>query len=215
MFDIRDLSNMAIVLLIIMVFASAVTVRALTVPGTKTIVTGLTTLSQGLDVDQNMAFYMFPNEVQVKVGDTFGITVAAVNVRDMFGWQAYVSFDSKMLECVGVYKPFNNVFSSRITVSGALAGYYPEEFSQGPLQAIRNDEGWVLAGDCLLGAGQRTFSGSGVLCQIEFKAVSSGATALMLLHDFDHSFQTFALNFDLKATTAPLASTSNIYVAPP
>lgn len=214
MFDMRDLSNTAIILLIIMMFASAVTVRALMVPGTRTISIGSTTLSQELDVDQNMAFYMFPNVSRVKVGDTFVITVAAANVQDMYGWQAYVSFDPTIVECIGVSKSLNYVFSSRMTVSGFLAGYYPEDFSQGPLQAVRNDEGWVLAGDCLLGARQPTFTGSGVLCQMKFKATSSGSTTLMLLHDFAHDFQTYALNFDLKATTAPSASSSNIYVAP-
>jgi hypothetical protein len=214
MFDVRDLSNTAIILLVIMVFASAVTVRALTVPAASLPITGLTTLPQELEVDPDMAFYMLPNDVYVEVGDTFAITVAAANVKDMFGWQAYVSFDPAVLECVGAFVPFNHVFSSRMTVSGALAGYYPEEFSQGPLQAIRNDEGWVLVGDCLLGARQPTFTGSGILCQIRFKAVSSGSTALMLLHDFAHDFQTYTLNFDLRATTASLASTSNIYVAP-
>ena len=82
----------------------------------------------------------------------------------------------------------------------------------GPLKKVQNDEGWVLAGDCLLGAVQPTFTGSGVLCQIEFKAFSPGQTALTLLHDFAHDFQTFTLNFDLEATTSSSTSCSNAYV---
>lgn len=211
MFGVRDLSNTAIVLLFIVVFASAVTVRALTNP-----VTGPTQLTSKtvdeLAIDPNMAFVMLPQDVRVEVGDTFVITVGVRNVTDMYAWQVYLHFDPTMLEAVGVSLPSNHVFSSSVTVSGALPDYDRKEFPKGPLQEVRNDRGWVLAGDSLLGASQPTFSGSGVLCQVEFKAISPGSTALALLHDFTHDFQTYNLNFDLKATTTSSAYYSNIYV---
>jgi hypothetical protein len=213
MFDIRDFSNMTIALLVIVVLASASAVRAIGTTVPKQIETTPITMSQ-LDVDPNMAFDMLPRDIHVRVGDTFTVTFAVANVKDMYGWQVYVCYSRAALECTGVSLPPNHVFSDRVTVSGALAKYDSKEFPPGPLRAIQNDEGWVLAGDCLLGASQTTFYGSGILCQIEFKAVSPGSSSLALLHDLDHNFQTYVLNFDLTAVTSQSASYSNVYVAP-
>lgn len=217
MFDVRDLSNTTIVLLIIMVFASAITVRAMVnpVPIPSTYPQSMFKTGDELAVDPNMAFYLLPQDVRVEVGNTFVVTVAVGNAVDMFGWQAYLRFDPTMLEALRVSLYPNNVFSSSITVSGAMANYDRAEFPEGPLQKVQNDRGWVLAGDCLLGADQPTFDGSGVLCQVEFKAISPGSTALGLLHDSADDFQTFNVNFDLKAITASSTSYSNIYVVLP
>jgi hypothetical protein len=218
MFDIRDLSNGAIVLLLIIVFASVVTVHALTSPVARPLGTGepIRQLPQDkLYIDQNMAFHLLPQDVRVGVGDTFVVTVAVENATDMYAWQVYLTFDSKMLECLGVSLPSGYIFSSYVTVSGALANYNRTEFPNSPLQRVEvhNNEGWVLAGDSLLGASQPRFSGSGVLAQIEFQALSSGSTALALLHDLAHTFQTYILNFDLEAITTSSASYSDIQVA--
>jgi hypothetical protein len=213
MFDIRDLSNAGIALVIIMALASVVTVRALTSPATKTEPEFVFKRVDQLDINPNMTFNMLPNDLSVAVGDTLDVIVSVENVADMYGWQVYLCYDSAVLECVGVSLPSNYVFSTSVTVSGALAKFNNEQFPQGPLQKVRNDAGWVLAGDCLLGASQPTFYGSGVLCQIEFKAVSSGPSALGLLHDFAHAFQTYVLNPQLRAITASSASYSNVYVA--
>ena len=215
MFDVRDLSNATIVLLVIMVFASAVTVRAMLNPVSHPQPTPYA--RDALVIDPNMAFNLLPQDVRVELGDTFVVTVAVGNAKDMFGWQAYLRFDPTMLEAVRVTFPLNYVFSSSVTVSAAVVSYSPTEFPKGPLQKIETTKGWVLAGDSLLGADQPTFEGSGVLCQVEFKAISSGSTALVLLQDsVADDFQTINVNFDLKAITTPLtASYSNIYVALP
>jgi hypothetical protein len=212
MVDIRDFSNTAIALLIIIVLASVATVHAVTTTVPKQIESAPVIVPQ-LDIDSNMAFNMFPQDVHVRVGDTFVVTVAVENVTDMYGWQVYLRFNPAMVECTGASLPPNNVFCNSVTVTGALTGYNAKEFPPGPLCAIKNDEGWVLTGDCLLGADQPTFKGSGVLCQVEFRALSSGSTTLALLHDFTHTFQTYTLTFDLVAKTAPSAYYSNIYIA--
>lgn len=211
MFNIRDFSNATIALLIIMALASAFTVRALTYPAAEPVEFKLRRVNQ-LDTDPNMSFEILTQDVRIGVGNTFGVTVAVRNVKEMYGWQLYLCYDPAVLECLEVSAPSNNVFSSSITVSGALAEYDNAEFAEGPLQMVRNDKGWVLAGDCLLGVSQPTFHGSGVLCQIEFKAVSSGASALALLHDLNHVFQTYILTSDLRAITASSASYSYVIV---
>jgi hypothetical protein len=211
MFDIRDLSNTAIVLIIIMVLASVVTVRALT-SVSPTEPTFVFQRVDQLDIDPNMAFTMLPNTVNVGVGDTFVVTIDVANVTNMFGWQVYLCYDPAVLECLGASLTPDYVFSSSWTVSSALVKWESTEFQPGPVQRVRNDLGWVLAGDCLMGVSQPTFNGSGVLCQIKFKTVSSGSCALALLHDFDHDFQTYILTPELTAVTASSASYTNVTV---
>lgn len=213
MFDVRDFSNMAIALIIVMVLASAVTVRALMSPAAE--LTSSPSTSARVDelkVDPNMAFDLVPQDVHVNIGDTFVVTAAVENATDMYGWQVYVVFDPMVLQCTGVFLPSNRVFSSSVTVSSALTAYDDMEFQVGPLRHIQNGEGWVLAGDCLLGASQPTFYGSGVLCQIEFKAISPGSTTLALLHDTAHTFQTYSLDPNIQAVTSSSPFYSNIQV---
>lgn len=215
MFNIRDLSNTAIILIMIAAFMGVVTVRALTFSATVTPAEKYVRTEQ-LDIDPNLAFNMLPNDVHVRVGDTFHVTVSVINATNMYGWQIYVIYDPAMLECLRVSLPPGYLLSSYVTVSGALAIYDGKEWPSGePLQRIRNDVGWVLAGDCQLGVDQPTFNGSGTLCQIDFKALSPGSSPLALLHDFDHDFQTYVLNPDIMAVTAPSASYSNVYVTSP
>lgn len=222
MFDIRDFSNTTIVLLIIIALVSVFTVRAMANQTaapvgklTQSMSTGSDTGVDKLDIALNMAFHLLPQDVRVSVGDTFAITVAIENVTVMSAWQVYLCFDPARLECVGVSFPSGHIFSSSVTVSSALGEYNSTEFPQGPLRRVQNDEGWVLAGDCLLGMSQPAFTGSGLLCRIDFKAISPGPTALALLHDFAHEFQTYTLEYDIEAITAPSISYSNIFVVSP
>jgi hypothetical protein len=61
--------------------------------------------------------------------------------------------------------------------------YNSTEFRNPLLLEIENDEGRVLIGNSLLGTDQPNFNGSGGLCQIEFKAISSGSSNLTLFVD--------------------------------
>jgi hypothetical protein len=216
MFDLRDLSNSAIVLLFIMLFASVVTVQAImpSLAGSTAETAPNPRVNNELAVDPDMAFHLIPQDIVVHSGDTFVVAVAVENAKDMFGWQTYLCFDPGMLEAVGVSLPPNHVFSSSVTVSGALFAYDAADFPLRPLQGIDNHEGRLLAGDCLLGADQPTYYGSGFLCLVEFKAVSPGSTTIALLRDSANDFQTFNLNFDIEAITAPLPAYANIYIAP-
>jgi hypothetical protein len=159
-----------------------------------------------------MAFDLVPQDVHVNIGDTFVVTAAVENATDMYGWQVYLVFDPTVLQCTDVSLPSNRVFSNSVTVSNALTAYDDMEFQAGPLRRIQNGEGWVLAGDCLLGADQPTFYGSGVLCQIEFKAISPGSTTLALLHDTAHTFQTYSLDSNIQAITSSSPFYSSIQV---
>lgn len=157
-------------------------------------------INTGEIIDSGMAFLISPEEVVVNVNDTFVIQVGVENVTDMYGWQVFFRFDSQIVECADVFLPFDHVFSYGVTVGGALVSYNATEFTN-PLYRLWNDEGRVIAGNCLLGANQSTFNGSGTLCNIEFRAISAGASTinLCLYSDFD----SYVLDSRLRAVKPP------------
>lgn len=216
MFDMRNLSNQALVFLFIVAFASAYSMIVFTMPvakSTPSMTNAPALVSDTLIIDPNMALYLVPQDVNVRVGDTFVVSVAIENAKEMYGWQVYLRFDPTKLECLGVSVPSNYVFASHETVSNALVNYDHTEFKN-PLQGIRNDRGCVLAGDCLLGASQLTFDGSGVLCQIEFKAISSGSSPLRLLHNLD-DFQTCIVDIGIQAIASSSVSSLEVTACEP
>jgi len=144
---------------------------------------------------QNTIMYLLPQENIVKTGEIFAINVAVENAMDVYAWQIHLDFDPTVLECVNVALPPYYVFSYAITVGFALVEYNSTEF-ENPLQRIVNNEGWVLTGDSLIGTNQTTLNGSGILCQIEFKAISAGSSSLKLLTN--SSLGTYVLNSNLK-----------------
>lgn len=152
---------------------------------------------------------VLPQEVFVNVNDTFVINVTVKNVEDMYAWQVHLYFNSTILECVNVSLPLDHVFSYAYPVGAALVEYNSTEFTN-PLQKIKNEEGWVLTGDSLIGIDQKTFNGSGILCQIGFKAVSSGSSALTLSLN-STNFGTYILNSDLEVVT-PSAFNGRVFV---
>jgi len=150
--------------------------------------------------DRNMTFLMLPEEASVKVNETFTIQIGVENATDMYGWQVYLSYDPEMLRCVDVHLPSDHVFSFRITAGDALVEYDSTAFAN-PLRKIQNSEGWTLAGNCLLGRKQSTFTGSGILCQVELKAIGCGVSPIKLL--LDSNFGPFILDSNLRGAKPP------------
>jgi hypothetical protein len=237
MFDVPHFSITAVALLIIAVLMSGfavLAVKTVTLAPTQTVMTiaterpvvtsipdlQVTTASQkhssvtSLATDQNpyMAFHLLPQNFSVLVNDTFAVTVAVENVTDMYSWQVYLSFDQTVLQCIGVSVPSSSIFNDSMTASSLLKDYNATEFPQSPLRLVRNDEGWVLAGDTLAGTNQTDFNGSGILCQLEFKAALPGSTTLELITDSTHDFQTYIITSSSTTMTSQ-PSYSNIYVA--
>lgn len=158
-------------------------------------------------------FIVLPQEVGVNVGDTFFVSVFAENFRNMYGWQVILFFDPTIVECLNVSVPPQQVFSDRYPVSQALIDFNSTEFTRRPLQSIQNDEGFVLAGDSLLGRNQTTFYGSGFLCQATFKALSSGSSNLVFSKADVQPFWTSYLDEGLN-DIIPSFSNSTITVLP-
>ena len=131
-------------------------------------------------VNPNVTFTVLPQEVATKIGDIFIIEVGVANATEMYSWQVCLSFDNTILECINVSLPHDYVFSYAYTVSDALMDYNSTEFKNPLLHMIKNNEGEVLIGACLLGRNQTNFNGSGGLCQIKFKAISPDSSSLTL-----------------------------------
>jgi len=218
MFNVRDLSNTAIILIIIAVLSGALTVRAFVAatpaaPAEKSLAVPVYQYPTS-----NMVFNILPGGVNVKVGGTFEVTVSVTNAANMFGWQIYVTYDPAILECLKASLPSDYLLSGYVTVCGSLTTYNGTEWPIGePLQRINNDVGWVLAGDCQLGDNQQSVNGSGNLCQLEFKALEPGFSSLTLINDFNHAQQAFILHPDISCTMssiAPAASCSIVLAVP-
>lgn len=130
-------------------------------------------------LDEKMFFFILPEEVSVKVNETFSIHIGVENVTDMFGWQVCLHFDPQILECTDIYVPSDEVFSYGVTAGEALVEYNATEFTN-PIYRIWDDEGEILVGNCLLGENQPNFNGSGILFQADFRAISTGLHAIEL-----------------------------------
>ncbi|MGA2768448.1 MAG: cohesin domain-containing protein [Candidatus Bathyarchaeia archaeon] len=160
------------------------------------------------DATNETTFIVLPQEVDVNVGDTFFVSVFAENVRNMYGWQVILFFDPIIVECLNVSVPGQQVFSDRYPVSQALIDFNSTEFTKRPLQSVQNGKGFVLTGDCLLGRNQTTFYGSGFLCQVTFKALSSGSSNLALSTADVQPFRTYYLDEGLDLIIPSLSNSS-------
>lgn len=149
-------------------------------------------------VDENLTFFILPEEVSVKINDTFSIQIGVENATDMFGWQVFLLFNAQILECTDICMPGDEVFSYGVTAGEALVEYNATEFTN-PIFRIYDDEGEILVGNCLLGSNQSTFNGSGILFQADFRAISTGISAIEL----QMRGRTYVLNLPIRSV-APL-----------
>lgn len=107
-----------------------------------------------------------PDSIISAPGSTVIINVSVADVADLFGWDITVLFDPSILNCTDAWYPADHVFAGKNYWSLPVG--------------IHNDEGRVSYG-CLLFIGEKTFSGSGTLCQIEFKVLKQ-AEAMLTFH---------------------------------
>jgi hypothetical protein len=214
---------MAIILIIIAMLSGAATVQCALVAMTPAAPAQKSAAVPWLyeySTDSNMIFNILPGGVNVSVGDTFQVTISVTNATNMFAWQIYVTYDSTKLKCLKASFPNDYLFSSYVTVCGSLTMYNGTEWPSGePLYGtiVNNGVGCVLAGDCQLGADQPTVSGSGNLCQLEFKALEPGTSSLALIDYFNYGFEALVVHPDISETISGIASAASytsIYVTP-
>ena len=130
---------------------------------------------------------VFPSRVVVEAVNTtiptspITVKIAVLNVIDLFAWQIKLYFNATMLNLTtdGVWYPSGHVFADRVFI---------------PVSAVvsSDEKGFFIAfGASLLGE-ESSFSGSGVLCQMNFTRIAEGASALSFSKPF--SKDTFLLD---------------------
>ena len=101
--------------------------------------------------------------ISITAGSTFTINCSVVDVSNLFTWQVKVYFNPAVLNCTDVYYPSDHIFAGKM--------FLPVT------PVIDNDEGFFLFGCSLMGA-ETPFSGSGTLCQANFKVKAVGESYL-------------------------------------
>lgn len=125
-----------------------------------------------------------PTYTVVGVGKTFVINITVTDVVDLFAWQIKLFFNSTVLNSTDAWYPSDHVFAGKTFIE--------------IVPSINNEEGFVMYGSSLLGL-QPGFSGSGTLCQIEFRFTKSGSSSL----DFSRPYGDNTLLFDSYLDTIP------------
>lgn len=159
-----------------------VTAYSLPIPGE--MYTGNNIDAKTTFVSVNITTYIsiHPQATTVTVGDVFTISIRINNVENLHAWQLLFYHNSAILECVGAWIPTENVFAGRMFIS-------PEPLIE---------KNYTMVGATLTG-GERAFTGSGILCQLQFKAICTGESTL----HFDAE-DSFLLNPALKAINCKL-----------
>lgn len=96
---------------------------------------------------------------------TFTVDITVTDVADLWGWQLNLTWDPQILQLVRAFLPSNNIFGSAKTVA--------------PQPIINNTKGQVLWGVQYMSF-TASFSGSGILCTLEFEAIKAGSSPLTM-----------------------------------
>jgi len=122
-------------------------------------------------VSVNVTTYIsiHPQATTVTKGGVLTINTRVNNVENLYAWQLLLYYNPAILECVDAWIPTENVFAGKIFIS-------PEPLIE---------KNYTMVGATLTG-GERAFTGSGILCQLQFKAICTGESTLHF--DTENSF---------------------------
>lgn len=116
-------------------------------------------------------------EDPVDIGEIFLVNITVTSVSDCSAWEIKLGFDQTKLNCTDIFCPPDNIFAGKANV-------VPKE--------IDNTAGFVHWGFVFFPV-DFSFSGSGILCQVEFNATAMGDVDLPLL---DYPITTYLVSFD-------------------
>ncbi|MGQ9566079.1 MAG: PKD domain-containing protein [Candidatus Bathyarchaeales archaeon] len=109
------------------------------------------------------------------VGDTITVSIMISDVTDLYSWQAGMTFNPMVLECVPATVPYDQLPSG-----GMLTAFVEGEFLKrgGPTMwfpgEFDNNLGTIVAHGCGLQGTETGISGSGVLAMVTFKVIGEG-----------------------------------------
>jgi len=129
---------------------------------------------------------------------TFTLTINVADVEDMVAWQVFIRFDSTVLNCSGVSVPVDNVFAGKTILA--------------PDPQIDNTAGTILYGATTLTLYE--FTGSGVLCEINFTGLALGISTIELVETWP--WRTYLLDLeDNEIPFTPLHGIVGVVELPP
>lgn len=92
--------------------------------------------------------------------DPFLVNVTITDVSDMYSWQATIFYNNTTLNCTDVLFPADNVFYGKPSI---------------PVKSL--EENQIMCGSVLMGIVE-TFTGSGLLCQLNLTGIANGTSDL-------------------------------------
>jgi hypothetical protein len=127
----------------------------------------LTLTSFSFSSSSNVAKLTFnPIPLTLTSGGSFTINLTLLDVTNLNCWQTTIKFDGKILNCINVSLPQDNIFSGHSTIF--------------PTPKIDNNIGQVsifCALDEAIGV-----NGSGTLCTVQFKALKEGVSTIKYIN---------------------------------
>ncbi len=120
----------------------------------------------------------------VNVGEFVKVHIRIYDATDLYAWQIKIHYNPEVLE-------FRNIWLSDTHVFAGASYTAPDP---------KVGEDHILYGVSLLGAAE-PFSGSGILCEVDFKAKARGSSNLQLIDE-----ETFLLDSDLNSISIQIVN---------
>jgi PKD repeat protein len=131
-------------------------------------------------------------------GESFTVNLTIANAVDVYGWQANLTFDPSVVQCVDATLPPDHFLEGR---PEGCVGLQKTIFSSA-----------IVVGTCILGD-YLGMHGGGVLVTIEFEVVAAGEIALKVDDTPGLAAWTYVSNHDLEYTVPPDLKTEDGYVS--
>ena len=128
-----------------------------------------------------------PHVTGLTVGDVFTVNIVISDVTNLAAWQAGMTFDPNVLECVTteVLMPDENGNWVVPRISAFMEGPFLKQGGETlfvPPENIYNGEGAIQSHGCCIFTTSIPVSGSGTLASITFKVIAPGTSTLHLTH---------------------------------
>jgi hypothetical protein len=138
-------------------------------------------------------------EMPVDLYEVFTVNITVVDVEGVAAWQIRLDFDSTMLQCIEVREPADHIFAGKSNVIDPI---------------IDNTGGVIDHGFVFFPVEpEDVFTGSGVLCEIDFNATSIGISNITFLGVEGYS-DTFLLDFDEEPIPFDIETICEVEVVP-
>jgi hypothetical protein len=120
--------------------------------------------------------YVSPTSLNLKINDTFTVTVSLSNFPDLYAYQAVLVYNGTVLNMTKFTFPSNNVFAGYTYFS--LPPPYSVEAAGDPISHLN----FTIAGATLLGSGSVAVPSSknATLFQMNFQVVGAGQTSIQV-----------------------------------